>query len=87
METRDTRIGKLVFENGYSDRSSRMDLIKNKDGSLDIYFGPIAPNGKEQNWIPTNTDEGWFPYFRLYGPTERFFDQSWILPDIEKATK
>ena len=43
-----------------ADRSSRMDLIKNKDGSVDIYFGPTPPKGKEKNWIPTNPGEGWF---------------------------
>jgi len=24
-------------------------------------------------------------YFRLYAPTERYFDKSWPLPDIEKV--
>ena len=38
-----------------SDRSSRTeDLIKNADGSVDLYFGPGAPEGKEPNWIQTN---------------------------------
>ena len=27
---------------------------KNADGSVDIYFGPKAPAGKETNWIPTD---------------------------------
>jgi hypothetical protein len=26
----------------------------------------------------------WFPYFRLFAPTEPFFDRAWPLPDIEK---
>ena len=68
-----------------ADRSSRMELLKNSDGSIDLYFGPEAPNGKEKNWVQTVKGKSWFPYFRLYSPTERFFDQSWILPDIEKA--
>ena len=67
-----------------ADRSSRMDLLKNDDGTVDIYFGPTVPEGKDQNWIPTNPDESWFPYFRLYGPLEAYFDRSWVLPDIEK---
>lgn len=41
--------------------------------------------GNEQNWIPTNPGEGWFSYFRLYGPLEAYLDRSWVLPDIEKA--
>ena len=28
----------------------------------------------------------WFPYFRLYAPTEAYFDRSWPLPDIELVT-
>ncbi|MGE3777068.1 MAG: DUF1214 domain-containing protein [Pirellulaceae bacterium] len=32
---------------------SRKDLIKNEDGSVDLYIGPEAPKGKEKNWIPT----------------------------------
>jgi hypothetical protein len=68
-----------------ADRSSRMDLIKNADGSIDIYFGPTAPIGKEKNWIPTIPDKGWFTYFRLYAPTEFYFDRSWKLADIERV--
>jgi hypothetical protein len=68
-----------------ADRSSRMDLIKNKDGSIDIYIGPDAPKGKEKNWIPTVKGKAWFPYFRLYSPKKAFLDKTWILPDIEKA--
>lgn len=70
-----------------ADRSSRMDLLKNKDGSIDIYFGPKKPEGKEQNWIPTVAGRAWFSYFRFYSPTETYFDRSWVLPDIKKVNK
>jgi hypothetical protein len=66
-------------------RDSRMDLIKNADGSVDLYFGPKPPQGKEQNWVPTVPGRGWFAYFRFYAPTEAYFDRSWQLPDIEKV--
>lgn len=66
-----------------ADRSSRMDLVKNADGSVDLYFGPKAPRGFEKNWIPTVPDKAWFAYFRFYGPTQAYFDRSWSLPDIE----
>jgi hypothetical protein len=65
---------------------SRADLIKNADGSVDLYFGPTAPAGKERNWIPTVPGRGWFALFRFYAPTERYFDRSWQLPDVEKAS-
>ena len=35
--------------------SNQTDLKKNSDGSVDVYFGPKAPKGKEANWIPTLT--------------------------------
>jgi hypothetical protein len=67
------------------DRSSRNDIVKNGDGSVDLYFGPSAPSGKpKSNWIKTLPQKGWFSYFRLYGPTQAYFDRSWILPDIER---
>ena len=69
-----------------ADRSSRMDLLTNADGSVDLYIGPIKPEGdKANNWIQTMPGKAWFPYFRLYSPKQAFLDRSWILPDIEKA--
>ena len=66
------------------DRSSRDNIVTNADGSVDLYFGPKAPAGKpETNWIKTIPGKGWFTYFRLYGPTQPYFDRSWVLPDIE----
>ena len=56
----------------------------NEDGSVDIWFAPEAPTGKEKNWIRTIPGEGWFIYIRLYGPLEPFFDQSWKPDDIVK---
>jgi hypothetical protein len=68
-----------------ADKSSRMDLRKNDDGSVDIYCGPKAPAGFEKNWIPTVPGRNWFAYFRFYNPTEAYFDRSWPLPDFEPA--
>jgi hypothetical protein len=68
------------------DRSSRDKIVKNADGSVDLYFGPKAPAGKPaSNWIQTIPGKGWFTYFRLYGPTQPYFDRSWVLPDIERV--
>jgi hypothetical protein len=66
-------------------RSSQIqELQKNVDGSVDIYFGPNAPSGKELNWIPTSVDGRFEVLFRLYGPEKPLFDKTWKLPDIEK---
>jgi hypothetical protein len=79
---------RTLINNAYeiADRSSRMDLSINPDGSVDIYFGPDEPTGeKAKNWIPTEAGRAWFPYFRLYSPKQAFLDRTWVLPDIEKA--
>jgi hypothetical protein len=69
-----------------ADRSSRQpDLVKNADGSVDLYVGPKAPAGFEKNWIPSVPGKAWFPYFRLYGPTEAHFNRTWVLPDFVKV--
>jgi hypothetical protein len=58
-------------------------LITNADGSVDVYFGPTAPAGKENNWIQTLPGKGWNMLFRLYGPLEPWFDKTWKLNEIE----
>jgi hypothetical protein len=50
--------------------------------AVSIFFIPNAPPGFEKHWIPAVTGKGWFTVFRLYGPTEAYFDKSWLLPDI-----
>ena len=60
------------------------DLRKNDDGSVDIYIGPKAPAGQEANWLYTPRGKNWWPWFRLYGPTDVLFEKTWKLPDIEK---
>ena len=63
-----------------------MNAKRNADGSMDVYFGPRAPSGMDANWVPTVDGSDWFPYFRLYGPQERFFAKTWRLDDIEKIS-
>lgn len=58
-------------------------LITNADGSVDVYFGPTAPAGNENNWIQTLPGKGWNMLFRLYGPLEPWFDKTWKLNEIE----
>lgn len=79
----DTRC--LVRTGQLPDKSSRQNITVNEDGSVDLYFGPSAPADPAQasNWVKTVPGEGWFTYFRLYAPTEAYFDRSWQLPDIE----
>ena len=57
----------------------------NADGSFDVYFGPKAPAGKENQWVKTSPEKGWFTYLRMYGPEKSLFDGSYKLPDIERV--
>ena len=63
--------------------SSLAGLKKNKDGGVNIYFGPKAPEGNEANWIPTAEGRRFFLLFRFYGPQKGEFDGSFELNDIE----
>ena len=59
------------------------DPQPNEDGSYEIFFGPEAPLGKENQWVKTIPGKGWFTFLRIYGPQESIFDDTWVLPDIE----
>jgi hypothetical protein len=57
--------------------NNKPGIIQNADGSYDVYFGPKAPKGKENNWLQTVPGKGWSTIFRLYGPLEPWFDKEW----------
>ena len=65
--------------------NSYADLPVNDDGSVDLYFGPTAPPSGETGWIKTEPGQGFFMYFRFYGPLEPFYDESWKLNDVVKV--
>jgi hypothetical protein len=65
--------------------NSYEDLPVNADGSIDIYFGPTPPPSGERGWIKTKPGEGFFMYFRFYGPLEPFYDKSWKLNDVVRV--
>lgn len=66
-----------------SRNNKRDNLIENADGSVDIYFGPTAPEGFEDNWVQTVPGKGWMTLLRLYGPLEPWFDKTWRPGEIE----
>jgi hypothetical protein len=63
--------------------SNMKNVKKNADGSVDIYFGPKAPKGKENNWLPTDPKRRFFLLARFYGPEPALFDGSFELNNIE----
>jgi hypothetical protein len=60
-------------------------VVANQDRSFDLYLGPTRPDSvPEANWLRTNPGEGYNLNLRLYGPTQPFYDGSWIPGDAEK---
>lgn len=77
----------MITEVERAGRSSQSPgLQTNDDGSVDLYFGPAAPDGKEANWVPTDSNGRFEVLFRFYGPVPALFDKSWQLHDIEKVS-
>ncbi len=66
-----------------SKNNKRDDLVENADGSVDLYFAPSAPAGKEANWIETVPSKGWYVLLRLYGPLDPWFDKTWRPGEFE----
>jgi hypothetical protein len=62
--------------------SQNKALQVNADGSVDVFFGPNAPAGKENNWVQTIPGKAWFTILRLYGPLEPWFSKTWRPDDI-----
>jgi hypothetical protein len=76
----------LIRDQKWSSRASTTQgMLKNADGSVDVYFGPQAPPSKESNWVPTRAGGRFEVLFRLYGPEKPLFDKTWQLPDIDEV--
>ncbi len=77
----------LIKNVSRASRSSQIpELAKNADGSVDLYFGPRAPKGKDANWVPTDPKRKFELMFRAYGPTKEFFEKKWVLSDVVKVS-
>jgi len=63
--------------------SKSPDLVANKDGSVTVWFGPKAPEGKEGNWIQAMPGKSYNVMLRLYGPLQPWFDKTWRPGDFE----
>jgi hypothetical protein len=71
----------IVSLDSYNEKTT-----KNPDRSVDIFFSPQAPAGKQNNWVATGKGGQWFVIFRLYGPQKPFLEKIWQLPDIAAVT-
>jgi hypothetical protein len=71
-------------DQGHAALRSMFELKDKVDAkSVDLYFGPKAPEGKEGQWIQTIPGKGWFVYFRIYGPEQPTFDGTWKPGDFD----
>ncbi|MGO4248433.1 DUF1214 domain-containing protein [Micrococcaceae bacterium Sec5.1] len=62
----------------------RSPLVRNADGSLDIYLQHQAPGRNEQNWLPIPS--GKFKLtFRVYLPGPAILEGSYHLPPVIRA--
>jgi hypothetical protein len=69
----------------FSRASTSPGLQKNTDGSVDIYFGAKAPEGKEANWVPTDSKGKFELLARFYGPEKGFFEKAWKMGDVTEV--
>ena len=75
--------GMLQTDQQFPSVSSHSKGMKvNGDGYVDVYFGPEAPAGLENNWVQTIPGKDWF--LRLYGPLEAWFNKTWRPGEIEQ---
>jgi hypothetical protein len=74
----------LQTDQQFPTRGSQSEgFIKNADGSYDLYFGPKAPKGQENNWLQTIPGKSWFILLRMYGPLQPWIDKTWRPDEIE----
>ncbi|HCB06158.1 MAG TPA: hypothetical protein DEQ43_18275 [Nocardioides bacterium] len=77
----------LETDNPYPALMSLSGTVEaNADGSVDLWFGPTAPDGKESNWVQTVPGTSWFTILRLNGPLESWFDKTWRPGEIEPVS-
>lgn len=48
-----------------------------------LHFGPERPDSAQDRWIKTTPGNGWFVYFRIYGPDQPAFNKTWQLSDFQ----
>lgn len=66
--------------------SKTKGIRKNADGSYYVLLGPDAPpKGWEANHVQTLPGRGWFPYMRMYGATEKAFNDEYKFPTVNKV--
>jgi hypothetical protein len=65
--------------------SDKARLVVNSDNSVDVFFSPKDPAGKESNWVQTLPGRGWNVILRLYGALQPWFDRRWRPGEIQEV--
>jgi len=61
-----------------------MDLLTNKDGSLNVYIQKDSPGkSNESNWLPAH-DGPFSLQARLYWPNPDMLDPLYVMPVVRK---
>jgi len=73
-----------VLRNGarYASLTPRLAIAQEKATATSV---PPPPPAQIAPGIPTLAGKSWFAYFRLFEPTETYFDKSRPLGDFEKV--
>ncbi|WP_259067880.1 DUF1214 domain-containing protein [Mucilaginibacter sp. X4EP1] len=69
----------------FSRASNTPGIQKNSDGSVDLYFGTKASDGKQSNWVPTDSQRDFELMARFYGPEKGFFDKTWKMGNVKEV--
>jgi len=59
-------------------------LVRNRDNSTDLYFGPESMGTNQTNWIQTRADTRWYVYVCFYWPADAYLNNTWNIGNIEK---
>ena len=63
-------------------------LVRNADGSLDIWIQPEAPSDPAQyaNWLPSPAQNKFYMNARIYQPRPEVLDPTWAMPPVERRS-
>jgi hypothetical protein len=64
--------------------SDRSGLVRNADGSVDIYIRNVAPTGHESNWLPAPAGK-FILWLRVYLPGATILDGKYKVPPVVEA--
>ena len=59
---------------------------RSPDGWWMSRWGPTAPDGLTDNWIPTAAKDFWL-IAPFYGPDKILFQKTWVMPDALRQAR